>query len=82
MAHNEVRSNPKREAILALFTGSIYGGTHTLTGHPLDTIKAKMQIQKEFFGLSSFQVARKIYSTQGIKGFFKGVVHPLWGSAV
>ena len=45
MTHNERRGRPEREMILALFTGSIYGATHTLTGHPLDTIKSKMQVQ-------------------------------------
>jgi hypothetical protein len=48
MTHNEKRSGALKEAALALFTGSLYGGTHTITGHPLDTIKSKMQIQQGY----------------------------------
>jgi len=28
---------------LALFMGVLYGGSHTIVGHPFDTIKTKMQ---------------------------------------
>eukprot|EP01035_Chromulina_nebulosa_P018600 gene18600-24328_t len=79
MAHSESRSSSIREAQLALLTGSIYGGTHTLTGHPLDTIKSKMQIQLGYSNMTSVQVASKIYKLDGIRGFFKGCIPPLWG---
>ena len=82
MTHNEKRSSAFREAVLGLFTGSIYGATHTLTGHPLDTIKSKMQIQTGFTTSSAFEVARKIYTTEGFLGFYRGCIPPLWGSMV
>lgn len=44
MTHNEKRQSSVREAQIALFTGSIYGAIHTVTGHPLDTIKSNMQV--------------------------------------
>lgn len=44
MTHNEKRQSSVREAQIALFTGSIYGAVHTVTGHPLDTIKSNMQV--------------------------------------
>jgi hypothetical protein len=35
MTHSEKRASPFVEAQLALFTGGIYGATHTLTGNLL-----------------------------------------------
>jgi solute carrier family 25 carnitine/acylcarnitine transporter 20/29 len=80
MTHNEKRSNAWREAQLGLFTGSIYGATHTITGHPLDTIKSKMQIQAGYAHLSAAEVARKMYKSDGFIEFYRGCVPPLWGS--
>ncbi len=82
MSHAEKRSSVTREALLALFTGSIYGVAHTLTGHPLDTIKSKMQIQSGYTNGTAVSVARKIVQTEGIRGFFRGVIPPLYGSAI
>ena len=45
MTHNEQRHSSIQEGAIALFTGTLYGAVHTLTGHPLDTIKSKMQLQ-------------------------------------
>lgn len=47
-----------------------------------DTIKSKMQIQSGFIGSSSLEVAQKIWRHDGVRGFFKGCVPPLWGSMV
>jgi hypothetical protein len=43
-------SSPGREAALAVLTGGVYGMSHTLSGHPLDTVKSKMVIQEGFRG--------------------------------
>ena len=82
MAHNEARSSIWREAQLGLFTGGIYGATHTLSGHPLDTVKSKMQIQQGYTNLSTFNVIKLIYQKEGIRGFFRGCIPPLWGSVM
>ncbi len=82
MAHSEARSNPLREAQLALFTGGIYGATHTISGHPLDTIKTRMQIDANFRGLGTVATTRKILSDFGMIGFFRGCIPPMWGSTV
>ena len=37
----------------AVFTGAIYGAVHTLSGHPLDNIKAKMQLDVNCHGTNS-----------------------------
>lgn len=80
MAHNEVRSSPEREAALALLTGSIYGSSHAISGHPLDCIKTRMQLLDG--KQSAMNVAKDIYRIDGFKGFFKGLTPPLLGSAV
>ena len=83
MTHNEKRGSASREAALALFTGGIYGASHTISGHPLDTIKSKMQISGgEFKNADAWTTARMIMQKDGLVGFFRGVVPPLWGSVV
>lgn len=79
MTHNEKRSSPGREAAISLLTGGLYGATHTMTGHPLDTIKTKMQFGEKGGVLT---VARRMLRTEGVLGFFRGCVPPLWGSMV
>ena len=82
MTHNEKRASPWREAQLAMFTGALYGATHTVSGHPLDTIKSRMQINPEYLNLDSFQATSKIWREEGARGFFRGMLPPLWGSSV
>lgn len=41
--------------------------------YPIDTIKSQIQTDTRFHGKSVLYVARTIYSTQGISGFYKGV---------
>ena len=82
MTHNEKRSNPYKEAQLALFTGGLFGAAHTVSGHPLDTIKSRMQINTNYLKLNTFQTAGKILKDDGIRCFFRGMVPPLWGSTV
>ena len=82
MSHSEVRAGAGREAALALFTGSLYGGVHTITGHPLDTIKSRMQMDASLAGRSALQVAQAMWRQEGLRAFFRGCVPPLWGSMV
>ena len=82
MAHNERRASPAREGAIGLVTGAVYGITHTLSGHPLDNIKARLQMDKSFFGLSAVRAAKQMWTREGIQSFFRGALHPLWGSAV
>lgn len=82
MTHNHKRGDVWREAQLGLFTGFVYGGTHTLVGHPLDTIKSKMQIQSGFTSKTAMEVAKITFQREGIIGFFHGCIPPLWGSMV
>jgi solute carrier family 25 (mitochondrial carnitine/acylcarnitine transporter), member 20/29 len=82
MTHNEKRSSTMREGQLALLTGSIYGAVHTITGHPLDTIKSKMQLQAKYSNLSAVSTARDMFREFGFRGFFHGCLPPLLGSAL
>lgn len=71
-----------RETQLALFTGVLYGAAHTISGHPFDTIKAKMQIEPAYSKDGALSAAKRLYGLEGMRGFFKGMVPPLWGSSV
>ncbi len=43
MSHGERRTVWGKEDILSAFTRCLFGATNTLVGHPLDTIKTKIQ---------------------------------------
>jgi solute carrier family 25 carnitine/acylcarnitine transporter 20/29 len=49
----------------------------TAFGHPLDTIRVRMQLEGKHVTLSS--VCRETYMNEGARGFFKGMVSPLVG---
>lgn len=74
-----------QEGALALGTGILYGATNAVVGHPMDTVKAKMQAQSGFMNggdMTMSGVMRRIWRTEGAVGFFRGVVPPLMGSSV
>jgi hypothetical protein len=56
-----------REGQIALFTGAVYGAMHTLSGHPLDTIKTKMQLETRYSGMSAVKVARSMVQEFGMR---------------
>ncbi|CAK8985624.1 unnamed protein product [Durusdinium trenchii] len=73
-----------KEGAIALGTGILYGATNALVGHPMDTIKAKMQAQVGFMtgqDMGMLGVCRKVWQTEGVRGFFRGVLPPLMGSS-
>ena len=82
MAHNEKRSSPLREGGIAIFTGATYGAAHTLSGHPLDNIKAKLQMDSSFHGKTLAGTVRQMWAEGGSRSFWRGCIPPLWGSAV
>jgi len=71
-----------REYAVSLLSGSIYGATNTLVGHPFDTIKTKMQAQAGFGSAGSLETTALSYRHGGLRGFYHGCVPPLWGSVV
>mmetsp|Transcript_2400 Transcript_2400/g.6989 ORF Transcript_2400/g.6989 Transcript_2400/m.6989 type:complete len:197 (+) Transcript_2400:121-711(+) len=82
MAHTEARASPWREFQLGVLGGCIYGATHTLSGHPLDNLKARLQLDKSYYNLGSFRAAQKLWVEHGLLGFFRGCVPPLIGSTM
>ena len=65
-------------------TGFLYGATSVIVGHPTDTIKTKMQAQKEHFGKDSsvIKTAKDVYRADGIRGFYRGALPPFFGSII
>src|SRR5688500_4603973 len=82
MSHNEIRIEWWKEGLASLLTGALYGVTNAVVGHPLDTIKTKMQVTPEFHGKNMIQSMKLLYRTQGLIGFFRGVVPPILGGSL
>lgn len=62
-----------------LTAGFISGAIANYIGHPLDTVKLRMQLSTQ--NLSTWNVLKKIYKHEGVHGMFKGVTAPLVGRA-
>lgn len=64
-----------------IFAGTVAGINVTLVGHPLDTLKVRLQTQPTnppvYQGL--VDCFKKTYQWEGIGGFYKGVASPLAG---
>ena len=82
MTHSEKRTVWWREGLFGLGTGVLYGTTSVLVGHPLDTIKTKMQAQCGFERTTMAQSFTKTIREGGIKGLYRGAVPPLLGSGI
>mmetsp|Transcript_77149 Transcript_77149/g.154673 ORF Transcript_77149/g.154673 Transcript_77149/m.154673 type:complete len:282 (+) Transcript_77149:133-978(+) len=80
MAHMERRTDPAREFLLGIVGGAIYGGSHTLSGHPLDNLKTRLQLDKNYRGLSTFEASHKLWAETGVRGFLQGFWPPFLGS--
>jgi solute carrier family 25 carnitine/acylcarnitine transporter 20/29 len=82
MSHNEKRTVWWKEGLAALITGALYGVTNSLVGHPLDTVKTKMQVTKEYQGKSMTNSIKLLYKSEGLFGFFRGVFPPMLGGSL
>ena len=84
MAHTHKRQEWWLEGCISLATGTLYGLSNTLTGHPLDTVKSKMQAQSGFLktegGGGMLRTMGAVVKADGVRGFYKGVIPPMWGS--
>ena len=70
------------EALRGLLCGTIYGLTSPLVGHPLDTIKTKMQAQNIYANTSAYKTLLTVFKSEGIKGLYRGLLPPLVGSSI
>ncbi|XP_063715660.1 uncharacterized protein LOC134843170 [Symsagittifera roscoffensis] len=82
MTHNEKRAHWIKEALLSTGAGVLYGLTSVAVGHPLDTIKTKMQAQKGFEKISMSKSFMEVLRTQGVRGLYRGCIPPLMGSGI
>uniref|UniRef100_A0A3Q1IX10 Uncharacterized protein n=1 Tax=Anabas testudineus TaxID=64144 RepID=A0A3Q1IX10_ANATE len=60
---------------LEFIAGSISGAVGLAVGHPLDTVKVRLQAQSEYKGI--FHCVAKTYSNEGVRGFFRGMAFPV-----
>lgn len=81
MAHMEKRTDPFREFQLSIIGGALYGASHTISGHPLDNLKARLQLDAGYAGLSNVAGAQKLFAEHGIRGYLQGIFPPLVGSS-
>lgn len=58
-------------------SGSLAGVMQVFSGQPFDLLKVKMQTQVGSAGI--VEIAKDIFSSDGIKGFYKGTLSPLIG---
>jgi solute carrier family 25 carnitine/acylcarnitine transporter 20/29 len=84
MSEKEEHKEWLLEGILSLVTGSVYGATSIIVGHPFDTIKTKLQAQSEFMLQENnlFSTIREVWKKEGIIGFYRGAIPPLVGSVM
>ena len=80
-------TTPKRsmaqQYATATATGALFGATNTIIGHPFDTVKTKLQAQSGFGGsMGTAQACGSIWRAEGLLGFYRGCLPPMWGSAV
>lgn len=62
-----------------LVAGTIGGVAGIVAGYPLDTIKTRMQTGSA--GQSPMSMVRNVMKTEGIKGFYKGMLSPIVSNA-
>ena len=68
------------EGIASFLCGMLFGATTVAVGHPLDTVKTRMQADLKFSKFSTLESIVAIYREGGIKGFYRGYLPPLMGS--
>ena len=73
----------------SFIAGFAYGGTTVLVGQPFETIKTLRQVQSTSSATTAakgsksiFQTASNLYSTAGIRGFYRGGVPLLLGGGL
>ncbi|KAM4737171.1 solute carrier family 25 member 45 [Anableps anableps] len=60
---------------LEFIAGSISGAVGIAVGHPLDTVKVRLQAKSVYKGI--FDCVAKTYLNEGFHGFFKGMSFPV-----
>jgi solute carrier family 25 (mitochondrial carnitine/acylcarnitine transporter), member 20/29 len=68
------------EGLRGLTCGLLFGLASPIVGHPLDTIKTKMQTSH--LRGNSLSVFRDVIRVEGARGLFRGILPPLLGSSI
>eukprot|EP00659_Diplonema_papillatum_P019089 gene19089-29384_t len=69
---------PKSQSLAQSFvSGGVGGMCLVFTGHPLDTVKVKLQTGTQYKG--TFDCLSKTIATDGFKGLYRGMAAPIWG---
>lgn len=78
-------STPKKDPVKEFLAGGFGGSCLVLVGHPLDTIKVRLQTMPDVkpgqapLYTGTFDCARKIVAHEGFSGLYKGMAAPLVG---
>ena len=78
MEENTVTSKTRR-IVIDFTAGFISGAISTYIGHPLDTLKVRMQVSRVHMSVG--KTLRRMIKNEGISGLYKGVVSPILGYA-
>ncbi|KAM3871716.1 solute carrier family 25 member 45-like [Diretmus argenteus] len=65
---------------LEFVAGSISGAVGLAVGHPIDTVKVRLQARSIYKGI--FHCVAQTYSHEGVHGFFKGMAFPVLTTGV
>jgi solute carrier family 25 (mitochondrial carnitine/acylcarnitine transporter), member 20/29 len=72
-------SETKRDPLKSFLSGGFGGMALVLVGHPLDLIKVRMQTNSNSATLTISSAFKTIWNTDGLKGFYRGMMTPFIG---
>ena len=67
-------------ALKDIVAGTVGGMTTVVVGHPLDTVKVRLQTSTSHYS-SMLHCIQRTWQVEGVRGFYKGVQSPLAGEA-
>ena len=70
------------EALLGFMSGVVFGLVSPIVGHPLDTIKTKMQAEAAYQSSTFTRTVQQVWRLEGLSGLYRGIGPPLLGSMV
>ena len=68
--------DPKWRTAAELLGGTVGGVAQAVSGHPLDTIKVRLQASNTAYA-GAVDCARQTLRNEGVRGFFRGLSSPL-----
>eukprot|EP01117_Protostelium_nocturnum_P002220 TRINITY_DN1285_c1_g1_i1.p1 TRINITY_DN1285_c1_g1~~TRINITY_DN1285_c1_g1_i1.p1 ORF type:complete len:297 (-),score=70.28 TRINITY_DN1285_c1_g1_i1:224-1114(-) len=77
-----LNSKQTEESLIGFASGAVYGVVSLIVGHPLDTLKTKMQAQDAHLHGSASKVFFTTLKKEGIVGLYRGCIPPLLGASV